>query len=110
MIRQTQTVGTTITILAAEDLPSNFFVGADGKKTSAGAAPVGICQLDTGAGKLAPVAINGALLATAKGAIAAGDDLTTGAGGTVAKNAGGKSVGVALTAAADGELVKMVLR
>ena len=110
MINLSQQPGITITVKAAEDLDMHFLVGVDGKKAVAGAVPIGVCQLDTGAGRDAPVAIYGALIVVAKGAIAAGDDITTGASGTATKNAAGKSIGFALTAAADGELFKMILR
>ena len=110
MIYQSQIPGTLMTVIACEDLGIHQLVGANGKKAAAGSIPAGICQSDVKSGKEVAVAISGVLLAYAKGAIQIGDDLATAAGGMVSKNAGSPSIGVALTQAADGDLVKLVLR
>lgn len=102
-----------ITTIAASgaDLARLRFVGFGGAVATAAAAALGVCNADTAVGLQAPVGVVGIFLVEAGGAFSAGGDVEVGTGGKAVAKSAGVVVGTALdTAAADGDIVRVLLR
>lgn len=96
-------------ILAAAALTRLRFVGLVGNVAAAGAKALGIAEVDAAQGEQASVSTHGILLVTAGAAIAAGAEVEVGAAGKAVTKAAGISNGYALdTAAADGDVIRIV--
>lgn len=101
---------TSITAAGA-DLSRLRFVGFDGAVATAAAAALGVCNADTLLGNQAPVGVIGVFLVEAGGAISAGGDIEVGAGGKAVAFSAGKVVAQAFdAAAADGDVIRVLLR
>lgn len=100
-------------IEAGEDLATQrLFIGLDGKYAGADAYALGVLDSPTAAGQQAPVITLGIALVTAGGAIDAGAEVISAAGGkaeTIGET-GTTPLGRALTAAtADGDTIRVKL-
>ncbi len=102
----------TLTATASADIKAGQTVGFDGKP-SGPAKIFGVARTDANPGEDVGVMIHGVAEMTAAGALSPGDDVCPSADSTAAKvvdTAGGKiKIGTALTAAAAGEIVEVLL-
>ncbi len=76
-MERTYKPGITDSVMAAENLTKQRFVGFNGKHTGAGAKALGVCDASIDKNQLAPVVLNGILLIETGGAIAVGDKITS---------------------------------
>jgi len=94
----------------AELATTNLFVGLTGSYAGAGAYALGVLEAVTSLGQQAPVITLGIALVTAGGAITAGAEVESAAGGKAVAKTTGIALGRALTAAgADGDTIKVKL-
>lgn len=87
--------------------------GTVGPSAGASAAFAGVAAFDAASGDQVTIYAGGVQRPTASGAITAGDIVTTAAAGRVITNAApgaGQQVGIALSTAADGQLVDVLFR
>ena len=84
-------------------------IRADGQPAGAGDAIIGFTQATATAGSRVPVAVDGSSIAWAGEAIADGDLLQVGPGGTVVKRAAGAVIGRALNAGAAGDKIECLI-
>lgn len=99
----------TLSVTATAALAAHRAVELDGTYPAAGANSLGITNTAGASGDRVPVDVVGTTIATAGGAVAAGDELEVGADGKLVTKTTGKTVARALAAAADGELFEVLL-
>lgn len=105
---KTQQVLLVTSILAAVALSARRFVGFDGNTCAAGAKPLGVTELDTDAGNMAPANVMGIMLVEAGAAIGAGVEVQSDATGRAIPKAAGAVSGTTLdAAAAAGEVIRI---
>lgn len=96
-------------IKASEDLIANRFVGFDGYYCATGVKALGVADVATESGQLAPIGVTGILLVEAGGAISAGDEITSDENGKAIQVARTEQVnGYSLDTAQAGELIRIV--
>lgn len=96
-------------ITAAEDVEQNRFIGFDGKYCAAGAKALGVSDVPTESGQLAPVGIFGIFLVEAADNITAGDEIASDAEGKAVRVARTEQVnGYSLDTAQAGTLIRVV--
>ena len=102
--------GITDSVMAAENLAKQRFVGFDGKHTGAGAKALGVCDASIDKNQLAPVVLNGILLIETGEAIAIGDKVASDGQGRAITLSGSEELnGYALDASAGaGEVIRIV--
>lgn len=99
----------TLTFTATAALKAERLVTAAGAYPAAGGHAVGVSTTDAASGALLAVDVLGVSAVIAGDAIAAGAYVQAGADGKVVTHAGGKAVGIALDAAADGDRLRVLL-
>lgn len=105
----TQQVILTTSVLAASALAQRRFVGLDGKVCADGAKALGVAEVDTDAGNMAPANVLGILLVEAGASVAARAEVQSDAAGRAIAKTAGISNGIALDAAAGaGEVIRIV--
>jgi hypothetical protein len=106
---KTQQVLLTTSLLAVAALSVRRFAGIDGNPCAAGAKPLGVTELDTDPGNMAPVNVLGIVLVEAGAAIAQGAEVQSDGTSRAITKAAGASAGTALDAAsAAGEVIRIV--
>ena len=106
---KTQQVLLTTSLLAAAALSARRFAGFDGNPCAAGVKPLGVTELDTDAGNMAPVNVMGIVLVEAGAAVAQGAEVQADATSRAITKAAGVSAGTALDAAtAAGEIIRIL--
>ncbi|WP_432719851.1 DUF2190 family protein [Jeongeupia wiesaeckerbachi] len=104
-----QHVTLTTSVLALTDLTQRRFVGFDGGICAAGTKALGVVEVDTGAGNMAPSNVLGVILVEAGAAIAAGAEVQSDAAGKAITKAAGVGNGFAWdAAAAAGDVIRIV--
>lgn len=102
--------GVRLTVLAAEAIPKQRFVGFDGNLCGAGAKALGASEIDFGSGEYAGVIGTGSVIVEAAEAIAVGGGVESDADGKAAALDTGTVNGYAMTAAAQaGDLIVVKL-
>lgn len=106
---KTQQVLLTTSVVALSDLTKRRFVGFDGNVCAAGAKALGVVEVDTEAGNLAPANAIGVILVEAGAPIAAGADVQSDANGKAITKAAGVANGIAWDAAtAAGDVIRII--
>ena len=96
-------------IEAGENVEQHRFIGFDGKHCQAGAKALGVCDVSTEKGQLAPVGVFGIFLVEAAENIAAGDEIASDANGKAVKVARTELTnGYSLDTVQSGSLVRIV--
>lgn len=98
----------TTSILAAEDLPEQTFVGFDGKVCKAGEKALGVVNADTAADNMTPADVLGVILVIAGAAITAGSEVESDGSGHAVPKTTGVGNGVAWDEAAAGDVIRIV--
>ncbi|EFN7273592.1 DUF2190 family protein [Escherichia coli] len=112
----TQQVILTTTVTAGAALTQQRFVGADNAPCQAGAAVLGVAEVDAGAGDVTPVSVLGIMAVEAGAAITRGQAVQSDASAcavpqtaATADTAAGISAGIALDdATAAGEVIRIL--
>ena len=96
-------------IEAATNIDEHRFIGFDGKHCAAGAKALGICDVSTEQGQIAPVGVLGIFLVEAADSITAGDEIASDADGKAVRVARTEQVnGYSLDTAESGSLIRIV--
>jgi len=96
-------------IEAGENVEQHRFIGFDGKHCQAGAKALGVCDVSTEKGQLAPVGVFGIFLVEAAENITAGDALTSDENGKAVKTTRSEDInGYSLDTARSGSLIRIV--
>lgn len=107
---RTENIVLTLSILAAVALTRLRFVDVSGNVPTAGERVLGVANADYSAGEQAGVAVRGALLVQAGGAIAQGAEVESNASGQAVTKTTGVAAGVALDAAgAAGDVIRILV-
>lgn len=94
---------------AAENIEQNRFIGFDGKYCQEGAKALGICDVSTEKGQLAPVGVFGIFLVEAAANITTGDEIASDINGKAIKAGRSDSInGYSLDTAQSGTLIRVV--
>lgn len=110
MSQTMQPVATT-TVVAVSNMEKHYFVGYDGDICGAAAKALGVNQVTVEAGEDMPVTYLGIMPVVAGGTVALGAEVESDASGKAVTLAAGASNGRALdAAAADGDLIRVVLK
>ncbi|MBO6181510.1 DUF2190 family protein [bacterium] len=96
-------------IKAVVNVEQNRFIGFGGNYCGAGEKALGVCDVPTEAGQLAPVGVIGIFLVEAGENISAGDEITSDATGKAVKVARSEQInGYSLDTASVGALIRVV--
>ena len=96
-------------ITAAGNLEKHRFVGFDGNHCTAGAKALGVCDVETESGQLAPIGVLGIFLVEAAGNITAGAAVTSDANGKAVTVGNNDEInGYSLDAAQTGSIIRIV--
>lgn len=96
-------------IEAAEDIEQNRFIGFDGKYCKEGEKALGVCDVSTEQGQLAPIGVLGIFLIESADSITAGDEIASDANGKAIKSGRNDNVnGYSLDTASTGALIRIV--
>lgn len=99
----------TTSVLAAQDLSEQTFVGFDGKVCKAGKKALGVVNADTAADNMAPADVLGVILVTAGAAITAGSEVESDGNGQAITKTTGTGNGIAWDeATAAGDVIRIV--
>jgi len=98
-----------LNMVATAPITSNTFVAVGGTTAIDAGNALGVADTAAAIGDAVNVAVVGTALVTAGGAIAAGAAVQVGAAGVAVTKAAGVTVGRALTAAALGDMVEVLL-
>ena len=96
-------------LTAKVDLPKQVFVDFEGNICTAGKKAFGVCDVETDANQLAPIAVLGILLVVSGGTITKGSNVTSDSTGraVVATSSADAINGYALDDASEGEVIRI---
>lgn len=106
---KSQNVILITSVVATADLTRRRFVGFDGNLSAAGVKALGVVEVDTEAGGVAPANVLGVILVEAGAVIAAGAEVQSDADGKAITKAAGVANGTAWDAATvPGDVIRIV--
>lgn len=101
----------TMTIKTTDDIESHRFVEGNGKKCRLGYYSIGVSQISTLSGELAPIISLGSAIVLSNANLIAGAELSSDdLGRAINRESGSALTGIALTNAAVGDKVKILIK
>ena len=95
-------------LTAKDDLPKQVFVDFEGNICTAGKKAFGVCDVETDANQLAPIAVLGILLVVSGGTITKGSNVTSDSTGRAVVATSSDAInGYALDDASEGEVIRI---